>query len=113
MIPDCPSNFWEATTTYVSATPGFECRQCPLTDSLRTHIDAPHKVVRIYMPSQELFADVAIKILDILIPGTAGERVFAKFWRMGPSWSAAAGSSSGRTHRVQAEAELRRLRNIC
>jgi hypothetical protein len=80
LAADCPSGFWDATRTYASATPGLAREQCPLVDSLRSHMAAPHKVVRIYMPSQELFADVAILILENAIPGVAGERIFANLW---------------------------------
>jgi hypothetical protein len=75
MVADCPSGFCEATTRYVRVTPGFEC---PLIDNLRAHMDVSHNVVRIYMSLQELFADLAMLILDIPIPGTTGERIFAK-----------------------------------
>jgi hypothetical protein len=80
LVADCPSGFWDATSAYVSATPWFERGQFPLIDSLRAHMDALHKVIRVYTPSQELFPDVAILILDNSIPGTTGERVFANLW---------------------------------
>lgn len=65
LFADCPFGHWSEAETYLSITPELtKCAPSPILNRLCDHLHAAHKIVRVYMPSQDVLADIAIAVLE-------------------------------------------------